>query len=668
MAHKNKIDVRTIKTSQLKVRDAGDGKMRIEGYALTFNQPSEPMPFVEYLAPDCLANVDLSNILLLYNHDFANILARTDAETLTLTVDATGLFFNAILPATTLGRDTYANILAGNLKGMSFGFKVADGGDSWSQDTDGTIIHTVNKISEISEISITSIPAYTETSVQVTRSLEQFKRKGVEQRKMADNQENQAKKPSDTQSEDKQADLKDLVKQLISALAISKPEPKSAPKSDEQSEDPADDPEEDRAAKKQQKQSNGAMVATGTTSKKKSGGNQGNGAMVPAGGANKKSGGSKAQGNGAMVPAGGNKKQKRDDDENIPEDNTDAADITEPADVTTDTSDTSIPDNDDDKKRSLKKGDDKSMPHKIKGSATDNQVRSFENFLKTKQITRDISGGVGLPEGSVIIPETILPSEHEQHQFPRLGNLVRTIKVKSTTGKLPVFQTSDDVLELHDEFQGSEHHKAPEIKPIPWDLHTYTGAYVFSQELIQDSSYNWQSELQSRLRELQDNTQDQLIIKALTDNVTPTTSKNLIDDIKDALNEGLKPQDSQQASIILSQAAYAAIDKEKDTLGRGLLNPDPSQATGFRILGKQVVVIDDNLFPSAKTGDVNVLITPLKKAVINFQQSQITGRFIDNFDVWYRELGIFLREDVEQARPDLIIYLKGSNGGTTTKK
>lgn len=646
MAHKNKIDVRTIKTSQLKVRDAGDGKMRIEGYALTFNQPSEPMPFVEYLAPDCLANVDLSNILLLYNHDFANILARTDAETLTLTVDATGLFFNAILPATTLGRDTYANILAGNLKGMSFGFKVADGGDSWSQDTDGTIIHTVNKISEISEISITSIPAYTETSVQVTRSLEQFKRKGVEQIKMADNQENQAKKPSDTQSEDKQADLKDLVKQLISALAISKPEPKSAPKSDDQSEDQTSNQEEDRAAKKKPQKSNGAMVATGTTSKKKSGGNQGN---------------------GAMVPAGGNKKQKRDDDDNIPDDNTYAADVAESTDVATDTSDTSIPD-DDDKQRNLKKGDDKSMAHKIKDSGTDNQVRSFENFLKTKQITRDISGGVGLPEGSVIIPETILPSEHEKHQFPRLGNLVRTISVKSTTGKLPVFQTSDDVLELHDEFQSTDHHKAPEIKPVPWDLHTYTGAYVFSQELIQDSQYNWQSELQSRLRELQDNTQDKLIIGALTDNITANTSENLIDDIKDALNEGLKPQDSQQASIILSQAAYAAIDKEKDTLGRGLLNPDPSQATGFRILGKQVVVIDDNLFPSAKTGDVNVLVTPLKKAVINFQQSQITGRFIDNFDVWYRELGIFLREDVEQARPDLIIYLKGSDGGTTTKK
>lgn len=661
MAHKNKFDVRTINTSHLKVRDAGDGKMRIEGYALTFNQPSEPMPFIEYLTADSLDNVDLSNVLLLYNHDFANILARTDAATLTLTVDETGLFFSAILPDTTLGNDTYKNIVAGNLKGMSFGFKIADGGDTWSQNPSGQVIHKVNQISEISEISITSIPAYTETSVQVTRSLEKFKRKGAIRENMADEKEQkQATNPTGGNTSVSQAELVDLVKQLKAALSEQKPKDNPAPDPDE----------EDRAAKKKQQQGNGAMVPAGsTTGKKKAGSNQGNGAMVPAGGGtNKKSGGSKAQGNGAMIPAGGNKKQKRDDDDNITDDNTDAADVAEPTDVPNDTSDTSIPDNDDDKQRNLKKGDDKSMAHKIKGSGTDDQVRSFENFLKTKQITRDISGGVGLPEGSVIIPETILPSEHEKHQFPRLGNLVRTISVKSTTGKLPVFQTSDDVLELHDEFQSTDHHKAPEIKPVPWDLHTYTGAYVFSQELIQDSQYNWQSELQSRLRELQENTQDKLIIGALTDNITANTSENLIDDIKDALNEGLKPQDSQQASIILSQAAYAAIDKEKDTLGRGLLNPDPSQATGFRILGKQVVVIDDNLFPSAQTGDVNVLVTPLKKAVINFQQSQITGRFIDNFDVWYRELGIFLREDVEQARPDLIIYLKGSNGGTTTKK
>ena len=59
-------------------------------------------------------------------------------------------------------------------------------------------------------------------------------------------------------------------------------------------------------------------------------------------------------------------------------------------------------------------------------------TRDFANFLKTGQVADSISrtdNNIGLNSGSVIIPETILTPEHEQHQFPRLGSLVRTVKV-----------------------------------------------------------------------------------------------------------------------------------------------------------------------------------------------------------------------------------------------
>ena len=165
------LDIRTIDSS-ISVRDGTDSQMIIEGYALVFNQPSEPMPFIEYIEPKALDGVDLSNVLLLSSHKYENILSRTDSDSLTLKVDDKGLFFSAVLPETTLGKDTYQNILLGNIKGCSFGFLIGE--EDWSIDKDGNTIHTIQSIKEVKEISVTSLPAYTETSVQVKRSLEEF--------------------------------------------------------------------------------------------------------------------------------------------------------------------------------------------------------------------------------------------------------------------------------------------------------------------------------------------------------------------------------------------------------------------------------------------------------------------------------------------------------------
>ncbi|MFL2019653.1 phage major capsid protein [Weissella hellenica] len=291
------------------------------------------------------------------------------------------------------------------------------------------------------------------------------------------------------------------------------------------------------------------------------------------------------------------------------------------------------------------------MKKQVVATGAENETVAFEEFLKTGEV-RDASG-LALKDGAVIIPETILAPEHEQHQFPRLGNLVRKVAVSTTTGKLPVFMTSTDKLKAHTEYAPTDKGATPEIKPILWDLNTYTGAYAFSQELISDSSYNWETELRSRLVELRDNTDDSLIMTALTNGVKAVASSDPVSALKTALNVNLKPQDSQSASIIISQSAYDIVDQLVDSDKRPLLQPSIADATGYSILGKTVVIVDDNLFPKS----VNAIVAPLNKAVINFKLAEITGQFQDTYDIWYKQLGIFLREDVVQARKDLIINL-----------
>ncbi len=572
-------DVRTL-TTDLTTRSSDDNGMTVEGYAMLYDQPSVPMPFVEYIDRGALDNVDLSKVLLLYGHDLNSVLARSDAENLQLRADDKGLWFRATLPDTTLGRDTYTNVANGNLKGCSVGFKIGD--DKWLQGNDGQVIHHIRSFDQLIEISITPIPAYTETSVDVQRSLEAFMKGENEEVEIdydkladavADKLEQRSAEQADVETTD-ETDKQDVEK------------PEEPQKEEKPEEQPADD-------------SDSADDSTDENEKP------------------------------AEKPA--EKVEKR----------------SEPhvSIVTTDVK---------------KEGTEMRELHGANESAKD----QFAHFLKTGEITRDnTTGGIGLSNGQVLIPQDILPAEHEQHQFPRLGNLVRQIAVKHTTGKLPVFQPGSGKLALHTELQSTANSTSPEIKEILWNLKTYTGRYVFTRELMDDSDYNWEAELQARLTELRDNTEDDLIVTQLTNGVTAVKPTNLIDDLKLILDSKLKPYDSNAASIVLSQSAFAQLDQMKDSEGRPLVQPNVTLGTGNVILGKTVTVVDDTLFPSAKQGDVNIVVTPLQKAIIKFKSNEITGQFLDTSDIWYKALGIYLREDVVQANKDVINWVSSTTPG-----
>lgn len=614
-------DVRTFTANHLTIRrDVESGTRQLSGYAVAFNQPSQPLPFTEYISPHAFDNVDFSQVRLLYAHDFNNILARVDSGTLSLKTDDKGLFFIADIPNTTLGNDVYTNVENGNIKGLSFNAQIdPNNGDTWEKDAGGVVIHTINHFASLAEISLTPIPAYTETSVQVARDYKEVLNNmnndsstAVQSQAPASSSASSAK-PSSNSSADLAKQIAALTNKVNELLNSAQPA-NSTTKRDDNVEE-ADSDEVDRAS---------APANPGDPT-------------------------SSAKSASTAVANPGD-----------PTSNKNASRAAEPASDVTRSAEPVVTVNEN--KENNENGDDIKMSTKL-NDPKESITRDFANFLKTGQVADSISradNNIGLNAGSVIIPETILTPEHEQHQFPRLGSLVRTVKVSTTTGKLPVFQTSSDKLSVHTEFQPSERHAAPEIKPINWDLKTYTGNYAFSQDLISDSSYNWQSELSSRLQELKDNTNDDLIINALTNSVTTKTATDLISDIKTALNVNLKPQDSQAASIVLSQSAFNELDQMTDKEGRPLVQPDVTKGTGQSILGKTVVVVDDLLFPKAKTGDANIIVAPLQKAVINFQNNEITGQFIDSYDVWYKILGIYLREDVVQARKDLITLITSS--------
>lgn len=154
----------------------------IVGYAAKFNTLSLDLgDFVERLDPGAFGIVTERRgrkkplqTRALWNHDANFPLARYP-ETLRLTVDDIGLRYEFPVPDTTYGRDIAANIRAGIVKGSSFAFQVAPGGDEWSME-EGRSVRTIKKVDSLIDVSPTTFPAYPDSDVAVAkRSFDQFR-------------------------------------------------------------------------------------------------------------------------------------------------------------------------------------------------------------------------------------------------------------------------------------------------------------------------------------------------------------------------------------------------------------------------------------------------------------------------------------------------------------
>ena len=152
-----------VRTNHIEMRAEGDGRT-FTGYASVFNQPSQPLPFIEYVKPGAFKRSlqSRNRMMLLWNHDTSNPLASTRNGSLQLTEDNIGLRVTATLPDTTLGRDVAELVRTGVIDSMSFGFSVKR--DSWSKDGQTRYLEDV----ALYEVSLVSTPAYEGTAGTVS--------------------------------------------------------------------------------------------------------------------------------------------------------------------------------------------------------------------------------------------------------------------------------------------------------------------------------------------------------------------------------------------------------------------------------------------------------------------------------------------------------------------
>ena len=587
---KEKADIRTIDNHIRATKNIANEHV-IEGKAIVFNQQSEYMGFYEIIKPEAVEGIDWSKTLLLYDHEFSNILARVDAKNLTINVKEDGVYFQATLNNSTLANDVYNDIKSGNVKGCSFGFNIAKGGDDWDFTDDGTPLHIVTKIETIPELSLTPIPAYTQTSASVVRHLENVKevRKMAKEEKEIKKEEKPVEEPKAEKKDEPKAEKEvkakvnvntdDLMKAIQSVKELIE-QAKEVKGSDKPKEEKVEKHKEDEKPKEEKREK-------------------------------------KAK-----------EKEEVPEKENLGKDVIDSEKSKEPKKQ---------------EKGSDKIGGKKDMTQILKEkdeNKKSEEVRNFEAFLKGE--TRALTDGFKeTPDGQAVIPSEVLSMQKQPNDPSQLEGYVNKVQVSAPAGKLPILQKATAVLATAQELAENPEIANATINKVTYDLATYRGSLPISKEMISDYP-DITAVLSDYVQEVRKQTA-QKAIGAVLQTATAKSATSL-DDIK-ALSNDLIPY-GDDVKFVVTASMFNVIDTMKDAEGRYLLHDDITTATGKTLFGHELIVVPDTILGAE--GDTKMFVGSLKGFVLEAYKDDMSVNWTEN-QYFEQVLGVYVRMDVEKA-------------------
>lgn len=159
------IEQRVIQATELEVRRLDDGRPTLRGFAAMYNSLSEDLGgFREVIAPGAFraAFSEDADVKAFWNHNSDYVLGRTTSGTLRLIDDERGLMIEIDPPAS--AANFIEAVTRGDVSQMSFGFAVAENGDSVEITDDGTVLRTLREV-DLFEVSPVAMPAYPATSI-----------------------------------------------------------------------------------------------------------------------------------------------------------------------------------------------------------------------------------------------------------------------------------------------------------------------------------------------------------------------------------------------------------------------------------------------------------------------------------------------------------------------
>ena len=287
------------------------------------------------------------------------------------------------------------------------------------------------------------------------------------------------------------------------------------------------------------------------------------------------------------------------------------------------------------------------------------------SFAKSMAVRNAANMNEGAGEaGGFIVPTDEQTKINElKRALNPLSALVRVENVNTMSGTRVLEKASDmtpfaSVAELAaiGEIDG------PKFTQVKYAIKKFAGILPISEELLADSDQNLLAYVNGWLAKKSvatENAQILAVLKTLTK--APLTN---LDGIKELLNVTLDPTISLMSSVLTNQDGFNFLDKQKDTDGRYLLQPNPLDSTQKLLFGKPVTVVSNKVLPTdtsvASTKKAPVIIGSFTDAVVLFdrQATTLTGTSVGG-DAWKRDsydVKAVIRIDVQKFDDKAVVF------------
>lgn len=268
-------------------------------------------------------------------------------------------------------------------------------------------------------------------------------------------------------------------------------------------------------------------------------------------------------------------------------------------------------------------------------------TRSINQFIRTKGEKRDGLTTVGAE--AVIPVDRITKPEKQPETVVDLRQHVGRVPVTTGTGSYPILRANKNKMISVAELAKNPALANPEFTKVNYEIATYRGYIPVSQEALDDSDIDLGGLVAEHIQRQSLNTSNAAIAAKLQ--TAPAKTVTTIDDLKDIVNVAIDP--AYAVKFIASQSFFNELDKMKDNDGRYLLQQDVTVASGYKLLGREVVVMADDVI-GTKAGDKVAFVGDPSLFAKFFDRQQASVRWVDN-DVYGQLLAGFIRFDVEVA-------------------
>ncbi len=246
----------------------------------------------------------------------------------------------------------------------------------------------------------------------------------------------------------------------------------------------------------------------------------------------------------------------------------------------------------------------RAFAYAIQNNVNRKNGRGNENVKILFDALTESGGTPAGSDGGFLVPEDLDTTIREQRRMlDPLSGLFNTETVTAPTGWRVMDKAPATGMTLVNEMATIPQDDQPKFTKVTYTLGKYGLILPASNELLTDNTSNLFGYIGKWFARKEVITENNLLLASLKKLTAAALGSDGLGGLKKVLNVLLDPALSAGAVIICNQSGFDYLDQLKDTTGRGLLQPDPTNATQYRILGRNVKPVSNKTMANVTAGD-----------------------------------------------------------------